>query len=108
MDKALNITDETFDKVLTKYDLVLVDFWAPWCGPCVRLSPTIDELAKIYTGSVAIAKLNIDENSVAPTKYNVKSIPTLLVFQQGKLVEQWLGVRTKTAICAVLDTYIKK
>lgn len=100
----LNLTDATFEKEVLKADKpVLVDLWAPWCGPCRMLSPVVDELADEYAGKVVVAKLNTDENSSTMEKYRVSAVPTLLFFKAGKLVEQLVGVQSKAAIKTRLD-----
>ncbi|MFH1226055.1 MAG: thioredoxin [bacterium] len=90
-------TDENFEvEALKEKGLVLVDFWAPWCGPCQVMGPVIEELAKEYAGQgVKIGKLNVDENRLTAGKYNIMSIPTLIFFKNGKKVEQMMGVQDK-------------
>lgn len=91
----ITLTDENFSKeVLQAKEPVLVDFWAPWCGPCQIQGPIIDSLAKEMTG-VKIGKINIDDNTFTPNAYGVMSIPTLLFFKNGQVVEQMVGVQTK-------------
>ena len=98
-------TDENFQKeVLESKTPVLVDLWAPWCGPCRMLSPLVEELAKEYAGKgIAIGKLNVDENPTTATKYHVMSIPTLLFFKDGEVVEQLVGVQTKEALKSKIE-----
>lgn len=97
---ALEITDATFDKEVLQESLpVLVDFWAKWCGPCRALAPTIEELAKEYEGKVKICKLEVDENPSKASDYNIRTIPTLILFKNGQKVEQQLvGGASKEAI----------
>jgi thioredoxin 1 len=103
----LQVTDATFEKDVLKADKpVLVDLWAPWCGPCRMLGPVVEELAKEYEGKAVVGKLNTDENSATMTAYRVSAIPTLLFFKGGKLVEQMVGVQTKAAIKAKLDALL--
>lgn len=91
-----HITDAEFDgAVLQSSEPVLVDFWAEWCGPCRMLSPVLDELSSELAGRVTIAKVNIDENPDAPTKYNVRAIPTLILFKDGKPVATKSGALPK-------------
>lgn len=103
----LQLTDATFKKeVLESSKPVLVDLWAPWCGPCRMLGPVVEELAAEYAGKAVVGKLNTDENSDTMTAYRVSAIPTLLFFKGGKLVEQMVGVQSKAAIKAKLDALI--
>ena len=98
------LTDDTFDKeVLQSSQPVLVDFWAPWCGPCRMLTPIIEELAKEYSGKVKVAKLNTDEHPNAPGRYRIAAIPTMLFFKGGKLADQRVGVLSKADIKKILD-----
>ena len=91
------VTDETFDDFVRANPVAVVDCWAAWCAPCRFLSPVIDELAKEHT-EVTFGKLNVDENSVTPMKYGIMSIPTLLYFKGGKLVDKTIGALPKKAI----------
>lgn len=103
----LNLTDATFEKDVLKSDKpVLVDLWAPWCGPCRALSPVIEELAKEYAGKVVVGKLNTDENPETASSLRVSAIPTLVFVKGGKVVEQIVGVQPKAAIKARLDALI--
>jgi len=103
----LQLTDATFKKeVLESSKPVLVDLWAPWCGPCRMLGPVVEELAAEYAGKAVVGKLNTDENSATMTAYRVSAIPTLLFFKGGKLVEQMVGVQPKSVIKAKLDALI--
>jgi thioredoxin 1 len=90
------LTDAIFqDQVLNSDQPVLVDFWAPWCAPCRAVGPTIDELAETNAGRVKVGKVNVDENSETPQRYGVSSIPTVLVFKNGKVVETLVGVQSR-------------
>lgn len=92
----ITTTDATFDTdVLQSRIPVLVDFWAPWCGPCRMQDPILEELAKQFEGKVTIAKLNVDENPQIAMKYGVMSIPTLLLFKGGQVMKQMIGVQSK-------------
>lgn len=105
----LTLTDKTFKKdVLDAEDPVLVDFWAPWCAPCKVMGPVIAELAQEYAGKpVKIAKMNVDENSQTPGSYGVMSIPTFILFKDGKPVEQFIGVQKKEVFKKKIDALLK-
>ena len=99
--------DATFDQeVLKSQQLVLVDFWAPWCGPCRMLGPVVAELAAEYAGKVKVGKLNTDENEKTATNYRISSIPTMLFFKGGKMVDQLVGVHPKTEIKKKIDSLL--
>jgi thioredoxin 1 len=103
----IELTDANFKKEALEADKpVLVDLWAPWCGPCRMLGPVVEELAGEYAGKAVVAKLNTDENSETMAAYRVSAIPTLLYFKKGKLVDQTVGVKTKAEIKAKLDALI--
>ncbi len=96
MSKTREFTDANFQsEVLDSDQPVLVDFWATWCGPCRAVGPTIEELAKQYDGTVKVGKLNIDENPQAPSSFGISSIPAVLLFNDGKVVETLVGVQPK-------------
>ena len=96
-------TDQNFEEeVLNSQKPVLVDFWAPWCGPCQMMGPIIEELAEELEGKVVVGKLNVDENPQMAQKYGIMSIPTLLVFKNGQVVEQFVGVQPKEVLKRVL------
>jgi thioredoxin 1 len=98
-DKIVTVTDSSFEgDVLKSTQPVLIDFWATWCAPCRAIAPVVDQLANEYDGKVKVAKVNIDENPQVPTKYDVRSIPTLLVFKDGKVVGQLVGAVPKPKI----------
>ena len=98
------LSDNEFkEKVLHSKQLVVVDFWAPWCGPCKIIAPILEELSKEYDGKVKIYKINIDEHQATASKYQVLSIPTLLFFKQGKIVKQIVGLRSASEIRKVID-----
>ena len=92
MSHAISVTDESFDReVLRAAKPVLVDFWAPWCGPCKAVAPLLESVAGEYEGRLAVAKLNVDENTQAAQKWNVRAIPTLILFKDGEAVETRVG-----------------
>ena len=104
MGSALEFTDDNFQSdVLNSPVPVLVDFWAPWCGPCRMIGPTIEELAVENAGSFRIGKVNVDDNGRLAMAYNVASIPTIMIFNGGKLVQQFMGVQSKAKLQQALD-----
>ena len=104
-EKVKTFTDNNFDEETSK-GLVLVDFWAEWCGPCRRLAPTVDALASEFDGRATVAKLNVDENPNIPGRYAVRGIPTLLLFKEGELAETIVGLRSKEDIARLLERHL--
>lgn len=94
---ALEITDNNFKEILAKGTPVVIDFWAPWCGPCKMVGPIIDELAKEYEGRVIMGKCDVDENSDLPAEFGIRNIPTVLFFKDGALVDKQVGAVDKPA-----------
>ena len=106
--QTLAITDQNFNEYIPNKDMpVLVDFWAPWCGPCRVVGPIIDELAEEYQGRAIVAKINIDQNPSLANHFKVKSIPTLMIFEKDRLVERWSGLVPKPNLEEILNAYIK-
>lgn len=105
---AVQLQDATFENdVLKAGKPALVDFWAPWCGPCRMLAPIIEELAQEYEGKAIVGKLNTDESPNTASNYNISAIPTLLFFKGGQVVDQVVGVQGKAEIKAKLDNLLK-
>jgi thioredoxin 1 len=104
-DKPIDLTDANFDDNVKKYPLIVVDNWAPWCPPCRMLGPVIDSLAKKLTGKVMFGKLNVDENKEVSCKYEVMSVPTLLIFKNGKLIDRLIGAMPESMLELKLKKY---
>jgi thioredoxin 1 len=105
MSKALPLSDDDFPKEVVESGLpVLVDFWATWCGPCQTMGPIIDNLADEYDGKVKVMKLNVDSNPLVPSKFGIRGIPTLILFNKGEVVDRIVGAVPKTQV----DNLIKK
>ncbi len=102
--KPVVLTDRTFTSEISKHDLMVVDFWAPWCGPCQYVSPIVEELARDYAGKVAFGKLNVDDNPMVATQFRIMSIPTIMFFKKGKVVDMQIGAVPKQ----FLDQKIRK
>ena len=104
-DKVKTFTDGNFDDE-TKQGVVLVDFWAEWCGPCRRLAPTVDALASEFDGRATVAKLNVDDNPNVPGRYVIRGIPTLLLFKDGQLEETIVGLAAKEDIARMIERHL--
>jgi len=98
LDGPVDLTSAKFKEFVQSYSVVVVDCWAPWCGPCRMVAPVIEELARDYSGRVAFGKLNVDENPSVASDYQIMSIPTLLVFKNGKPVDRIVGAMPKNAL----------
>ena len=106
-NEIIHLTDETFKKEVLESSLpVLVDYWAEWCGPCKMIAPILDSLIPEYEGRIKITKLNIDENSQTPIEYVVRSIPTLMIFKDGKVEATKVGALSKSDLMAFIDSSI--
>jgi thioredoxin 1 len=105
--EPLTLTDSTFSATVAENELLVVDFWAPWCGPCRMVGPIIEQLAAEYAGKVTFGKLNVDENQMMASNFGVMSIPTIMVFHKGQAVERIVGAYPKTHIEAVFKRYIR-
>ncbi|WP_094228827.1 thioredoxin [Methanolobus psychrotolerans] len=103
----VTITDASFDEFVLKYPLVLVDCWAPWCGPCRMLSPVLDELAIEMQGKVVFGKLNVDDEKMTAVTFGITSIPAMLIFREGKFVDKLIGALPKQNIIQKLQPYIE-
>lgn len=104
--RPIVLTDASFSSEVSKYPLMLVDFWAVWCGPCRMIAPIIEELAKEYSGRVAFGKLNVDENPLTSNAFQVQSIPTLLIFHHGRAVDSIIGAVPKYQIESRLKAHL--
>jgi len=106
MGKALEITDNNFEEVIGSDQPVLVDFWAEWCGPCKMIGPIVEELAGEYEGKAVIGKVDVDNNPQVSAKFGIRSIPTLLVFKNGEIVDKQIGAVPKNILSEKLDAQL--
>lgn len=106
-ENTLTFTDAAFDTdVLKSSEPVLVDFWAPWCGPCRAMAPTVDALATEYAGKIKVGKMNTDDNPSTPMRYGIRGIPTLLLFKGGQVVEQRVGAVPKAEVVKMISAHV--
>ena len=106
MGKAIELNDTNFDEVVKSEKPVLVDFWAEWCGPCKMIGPVVEELAGDYEGKVVVGKLNVDDNPEVTARYGIRSIPTLLVFKKGEIVDKQVGAVPKSVLAQKLEAQV--
>jgi thioredoxin 1 len=100
---VIELTDETFDSTIQNDKPVLVDFWAPWCGPCKMMAPIIEQVANEYADKAAICKVNTDDHRQAAIQFAINSIPTLILFKSGEMVKKWVGLTQKSVILAAIE-----
>jgi thioredoxin 1 len=106
LNKPIAVTDATLEEVTQNHPLVVVDCWAPWCGPCHMVAPVIEELSRDYAGRILFGKLNVDENRLVSLQYDIMSIPTLLVFKNGKLVDKIVGAMSRQMLEPKITRYL--
>lgn len=107
MSEVLHINDADFETVVAQSDIpVLVDFWAPWCGPCKMIAPILDEIAPEFEGKAKIVKINVDDNQLVAGQFGIRSIPTLLLFKNGQLVATQVGALPKNQLAAFINQHL--
>ncbi|MFV0438087.1 MAG: thioredoxin [Desulfopila sp.] len=102
-DKVTQVNDAEFDTLIGADQPTLVDFWAPWCGPCKAIGPVVEDLADEYAGKVTIAKMNVDDNPATPGKFGIRAIPTLILFKKGEVVDQITGAVGKAQLSELIN-----
>lgn len=107
MSNAIDITDATFEnEVLNSESITVVDFWAPWCGPCRKMGPVLDEIASEYEGKIKVAKINTDENLKVAKEYQISGLPSIVIFKNGEAKETLVGLMPKSAIVSNIEKYV--
>ena len=106
LNMPIEVTDATFKEIIQNHPLVVVDCWAPWCGPCRMVAPIIEELSKDYAGKILFGKLNVDENPQVSMQYEIMSIPTLLIFKGGKLLNKIVGAMSRQMLEPKITQYL--
>lgn len=108
MSAAVSVTDASFEQDVLESDIpVLVDFWAPWCGPCRMVAPIVEDIAEQYEGQIKVVKLNTDENPAVAGQYGIRSIPTLMIFKDGQKVDVVVGAVPRTTLASTLERYLE-
>lgn len=107
MSKTVEITDANFEQIIASEKPVLVDFWAEWCGPCKMIGPVVEELASEYEGKAVVGKVDVDSNPAVSAKFGIRSIPTLLVFKGGEVVDKQIGAVPKSVLSQKLDAQVE-
>jgi thioredoxin 1 len=107
MGNAIELTDANFDEEVISSDIpVIVDFWAVWCSPCIMIAPVVEEIAEEYRGKIKVGKLDVDNNRQIATNFMIRSIPTLLIFKNGRVVEQIIGVVAKSTLAEKIEKHL--
>lgn len=108
MSNVKEVNENTFDEEVRQYNeqVVVVDFWAPWCGPCKKIAPVVDEIAKEFDGKIKVVKVNVDENLKIAQEYSISGIPSILIFKEGEAVERLVGMMPKSSLVTNIEKHI--